>query len=114
MKNERCKVCTSNHLSEVTSGSGGWFGKREKVVENPFKLPEEVVEARLVSWGIRIGEDEERKLQRRGKTEIEQVSSESSGVYDERGFLVEGEEEDDDDEVSLEELEEEECVMTFE
>jgi hypothetical protein len=33
-------------------------------------------------------------------------------MYDERGFLVE--EEEDDDEVSLEGLEEEECVMTFE
>jgi len=111
MKDERCKVCTSNHLAEITSGSKGWFGKRERVVENAFRLPEEVVEARLVSWGIWIGEDEERRLRRRG-VGVERVSGEASGMYDERGFLVEDEEEDE--EVSLEGLEEEECVMTFE
>jgi hypothetical protein len=63
----------------------------------------------LVSWGIWIGEDEERRLRRRG-VGVGRVSGES-GMYDERGFLVEDEEEDE--EVSLEGLEEE-CVMTFE
>ncbi len=120
-KDEHCKVCKSYLVPEVKQ-EAGWFGKKKDVAEkreNPFALPQDVIDARLASWRIQIEQTQKRKMERREimKREQDQVSSGSGGVRDkpestkeiasevamENGF--------EDEEMNFEEGE---CVLTFE
>lgn len=86
--------------------------------ENPIALPQEVIDARLVSWRIQIEQIENRKMERKmRRMESALLSTGFQGVEDEpepkkeTASQVAMETNFEDEDIDLEE---EECVLTFE